>query len=85
MFYYFYYCSVGIKVIPHSESVNYNKDYKTELLTYYREGRTLDDDAVMLNNSSYVPPILAILFFKGQMAFKHVCYFFDFSHILLFN
>lgn len=61
----------GIKVIQHSESVNYNKDKENELLTYFREGRSLDHDVVMLNKSSYVPPILAVLFFNGQASFKH--------------
>ncbi|XP_022175512.1 putative ATP-dependent RNA helicase DHX30 isoform X2 [Myzus persicae] len=61
----------GIKVILHSESVNYNKDKENELLTYFREGRSLDHDAVMLNKSSYVPPTLAVLFFNGQASFKH--------------
>ncbi|XP_060862840.1 ATP-dependent RNA helicase DHX30-like isoform X1 [Metopolophium dirhodum] len=61
----------GIKVIQHSESVNYNKDKENELLTYFREGRSLDNDSVMLNKSTYVPPILAVLFFNGQASFKH--------------
>ncbi|XP_060842325.1 ATP-dependent RNA helicase DHX30-like [Rhopalosiphum padi] len=61
----------GIKVIQHSESVNYNKDKENELLTYFREGRALDHDVVMLNKSSYVPPTLAVLFFNGQASFKH--------------
>ncbi|XP_015378024.1 PREDICTED: uncharacterized protein LOC107172250 [Diuraphis noxia] len=61
----------GIKVVHHSESVNYNKDKENELLTYFREGRSLDHDVVMLNKSSYVPPIFAVLFFNGQASFKH--------------
>jgi len=61
-----------MKIILHPESVNYNKDSETELLTYFREGRTLDHDVVMLNKSSYIPPILAILFFNGRASFKHV-------------
>lgn len=64
--------SAGIKVIHHSESVNYNKDKENELLTYFREGRSLDNDSVMLNKSTYVPPTLAVLFFNGQASFKHV-------------
>lgn len=67
-----YLFSAGIKVIQHSESVNYNKDKENELLTYFREGRALDHDVVMLNKSSYVPPTLAVLFFNGQASFKHV-------------
>lgn len=67
-----FYFSAGIKVILHSESVNYNKQTENELLTYFREGRTLDHDAVMLNKSSYISPILAILFFNGQASFRHV-------------
>lgn len=58
----------------HSESVNYNKNDKTELQTYYREGRSLNHDAVMLNKSTYISPTLAILFFNGQASFKHVSY-----------
>ncbi|XP_025196518.1 putative ATP-dependent RNA helicase DHX30 [Melanaphis sacchari] len=61
----------GIKVIHHSESVNYNKNKENELLTYFREGRSLDHNVVMLNKSSYVPPTLAVLFFNGQASFKH--------------
>lgn len=61
-----------MKVILHPESVNYNKDYEAELLTYFREGRTLDNDVVMLNKSSYIPPIFAVLFFNGRASFKHV-------------
>ncbi|KAL4119170.1 hypothetical protein QTP88_012015 [Uroleucon formosanum] len=61
----------GIKVIQHSESVNYNKDKENELLTYFREGRSLDNNSVMLNKSTYVPPTLAVLFFNGQPSFKH--------------
>lgn len=68
----FFFFSAGIKVVHHSESVNYNKDKENELLTYFREGRSLDHDAVMLNKSSYVPPIFAVLFFNGQASFKHV-------------
>lgn len=64
--------SDGMKIILHPESVNYNKDSETELLTYFREGRTLDHDVVMLNKSSYIPSILAILFFNGRASFKHV-------------
>lgn len=64
--------SDGIKVILHSESVNYNKNNDTELLTYFKEGRSLNSDVIMLNKTSYVPPILAILFFKSQASFKHV-------------
>lgn len=64
--------SAGIKVVMHSESVNYNKQNENELLTYFREGRNLDHDGVMLNKSSYVSPILAILFFNGQASFRHV-------------
>jgi len=67
-----FFFSAGIKVVQHSESVNYNKDKENEILTYFREGRSLDHDAVMLNKSSYVPPILAVLFFNGQTSFKHV-------------
>lgn len=61
----------------HSESVNYNKDKETELLTYFREGRSLNHDAVMLNKSTYISPILAILFFNGQASFKHVSWLFN--------
>lgn len=61
-----------MKVIIHSESVNYNKNNETELLTYFREGKTLDHDVIMLNKSTYVSPILAILFFNGRASFKHV-------------
>lgn len=70
----FLYFSAGIKVVLHSESVNYNKNEKNELLTYFREGRSLNHDSVMLNKSSYISPILAILFFNGQASFKHVSY-----------
>lgn len=66
------YFSAGIKVVLHSESVNYNSNKKTELLTYFREGKNIDHNTVMLNNSTYVPPILAVLFFKGQVSFRHV-------------
>jgi len=66
------YWSAGIKVVIHSESVNYNKNDETECLTYFREGKALNQDTVMLNKSSYIPPILAILFFNGQAYFKHV-------------
>lgn len=69
---YLLYFSAGIKVILHSESVNYNKQNENELLTYFREGRSLDHDVVMLNKSSYISPILAILFFNGQASFRHV-------------
>lgn len=68
--------SAGIKVVLHSESVNYNKNEENELLTYFREGRNLNHDMVMLNKSSYIPPILAILFFNGQASFNHVSYLF---------
>ncbi|XP_050541071.1 ATP-dependent RNA helicase DHX30-like [Daktulosphaira vitifoliae] len=61
----------GIKVIMHSESVNYNKAQENELLTYYREGRTLDHDMAMLNKTTYIHPILAVLFFNGPVTFKH--------------
>lgn len=61
-----------MKVIIHSESVNYNKNNDTELLTYFREGRTLDHDVIMLNKSTYVSPTLAVLFFNGRASFKHV-------------
>lgn len=70
--------SAGIKVVLHSESVNYNKNEENELLTYFREGRNLDNDAVMLNKSTYVHPILAILFFNGQAYFKHVSQLFQY-------
>jgi len=69
---FFLYFSAGIKVVLHSESVNYNKNTKNELFTYFREGRSLDHNSVMLNKSSYVPPVLAVLFFNGQASFKHV-------------
>lgn len=52
--------------------MNYNKNTDTELLTYFKEGRSLNNNMIMLNKTSYVPPILAILFFKGQALFKHV-------------
>lgn len=69
----FFLCfSAGIKVILHSESVNYNNNIENELFTYFREGRSLDHNSIMLNKSSYVPPILAVLFFNGQASFKHV-------------
>jgi len=61
----------GLKVVLHSESVNYNNNTENELLTYFREGRSLDHNSVMLNKSSYVPPIFAVLFFNGQASFKH--------------
>ncbi|XP_050422024.1 ATP-dependent RNA helicase DHX30-like isoform X2 [Adelges cooleyi] len=61
----------GIKVIMHSESVNYNRSNENDLLTYYREGRTLDNDMAMLNKTTSVHPIIAVLFFTGQATFKH--------------
>lgn len=72
LYVYIFYFSAGIKVVLHSESVNYNKQNENELLTYFREGRSLDHDAVMLNKSSYISPILAILFFSGEASFRHV-------------